>query len=118
MRTLLSATIAGVAVLGLWTEADAWPAVQDGAGVHLCDSRPFQQPDGLWACRSGGVPFAGALVDVSRGPGGPYGTPPGVGPGPPPYGPYSGSPWGPPRRGPSGYDELDPWLGPRGPSDR
>jgi len=95
-------------VLGLPVAAGAWPAVQDDGGVHLCDTRPLQQPDGHWTCRSGAVEYAGVLVEVSQGP---YGPPMITGPGGrPPADPYWG-PWGPPNRGPSGYDALDPWLG-------
>jgi hypothetical protein len=86
--------------------AGAWPAVQDGVGtVYPCDSRPSQLPDGRWSCRSAGGTYAGALVEVAR-----PGTPPGARP----WGAY-GCPtyrWGPPPREPSGYDALDPWLGP------
>lgn len=102
--------LAGLAaVLVLPTPAAAWPAIQTGRGVLLCDSRPSQQPDGRWTCRSGGVLVAGDLVDVGRG----WGPPPGRGP----YSPYGpgAPPWGgpPPTRGYGGYDELDPWLGER-----
>jgi hypothetical protein len=101
------------AIAGLPAAAGAWPAIQDDAGlVYLCDGRPIQRPDGAWSCRSGpGFP-AGALVDVVR-----PGSPPGSRPwdasrgAPYRYVPY---PWGPPPREPSGYDALDPWLGPRG----
>jgi hypothetical protein len=98
--------------------AEAWPAIQDATGfVYLCESRPTQRPDGAWSCRSGATAPAGALVDVAR-----PGVPPGVQPwdvprgAPPRYVPY---PWGPPPREPTGYDALDPWLGPRsGTSER
>jgi hypothetical protein len=98
--------------------ADAWPAIQDGAGtVYLCDGRPTQLPDGRWSCRdAAGITYTGALVEVAR-----PGTPPGVRPGDIPRGaPYRHVqyPWGPPPREPSGYDTLDPWLGSRGPSER
>ena len=108
------ALLVGLIVLGVPAVSVAWPAVQDVTGVHLCDSRPVQQPDGRWICRSGGVPYEGGLVDVSQGPG----APPGVmgSGGRPPFGPYGGSWGGPPNRGPSGYDALGPWLG--GPTDR
>jgi hypothetical protein len=55
--------------------------------------------------------YAGTLVEVAR-----PGLPPGVRAWDVPpdaryrYVPY---PWGPPPREPSGYDALDPWLGPR-----
>jgi hypothetical protein len=109
------ALLAGcLAPLARPTTAAAWPAIQAGGGVHLCDSRPYQQPDGRWTCRSGGLLVAGDLVDVSRGWGQPPGAPPGVGP-PPGRGPAGSpyGPWAPPGRGSSGYDELDPWLGER-----
>ena len=84
----------GAAILGLPAVSEAWPAVQDPTGVHLCNSRPLQRSDGLWTCRSGGLVYEGSLVEVSQGPS------------QPPFGPYVA----PPRRGASGYDELDPWL--------
>jgi hypothetical protein len=97
--------------------AEAWPAVQDSVGiVYLCDTRPSQLPDGRWSCRSGPGTYAGSLVEVAR-----PGLPPGVRSSDLPpdaryrYVPY---PWGPPPREPSGYDALDRWLGPQGPSDR
>lgn len=94
--------------------AAAWPAIQDAVGmVYLCDARPSQLPDGRWSCRgAGGAVYAGALVEVAR-PGAPPGVRPwDVSPGAPyRHVPY---PWGPPPREPSGYDALDPWLGPRG----
>jgi hypothetical protein len=91
--------------------AEAWPAIQDASGlVHLCDGRPAQLPDGAWSCRTGAGMPAGALVDVVR-----PGTPPGVRPWDVPRGPYRHVPfpWGLSPRDPSGYDALDPWLGPR-----
>ena len=104
---VLSCALVGLAP----TAALAWPAVQDLSGfVHLCESRPTQVPDGAWSCRSAGGLRTGALIEVVR-----PGTPPGVRPwdtrGVPPgrYVPY---PWGPPPREPSGYDALDPGLGP------
>jgi len=97
--------------------AEAWPAIQDAAGiVYLCDARPSQLSDGRWTCRSGAGAYAGALVEVAR-----PGTPPGVRPWDMPRGTpyrYVPYPWGPPPREPSGYDALDPWLGGRGASER
>jgi hypothetical protein len=101
----------------------AWPAVSDGAGLYLCDTRPREEGPGRWSCRSAGVLREGALIDVT---GGPAGLPPGYrghprgpAPVPPPYwGPWGWGPGGRPRGPESGYDELDPWLGPRGPSER
>jgi hypothetical protein len=86
--------------------------------VYLCDSRPAQLSDGAWSCRSGPSGSAvGVLIDVVR-----PGTPPGVRPWDVPRGApyrYVPYPWGPPPREPSGYDALDPWLGPgAGGSDR
>jgi hypothetical protein len=104
------ALLVGVAILGLPGAAAAWPAIQDVAGIHLCNSRPLQGPDGRWTCRSGGFVYEGSLVNVRRIPGPGWSgseVPPSRRP---PYGPY-GDPWGPPGRAPSGYDELDPWLG-------
>ena len=105
-------------VVLLPAEAVAWPAIQDGTGfVHLCDSRPAQLADGAWSCRTGAGTPVGALVDVVR-----PGTPPGARPWDMPRGVpyrYVPYPWGPPPREPSGYDALDPWLGPRsGTSER
>lgn len=99
----------GAVVAGLASAVSAWPAVQTGLGVHLCDGRPEPLPGGAWRCRSGGGVYEGLLVDVSRGPDAPR---------PYPGGPWRGTPWDAGRRGGSGYDELDPWLGPRGGSDR
>ena len=99
------------------TLAAAWPAIQDGVGlVYLCDTRPSQLPDGRWSCRGGPATYAGALVEVAR-PGLPPGTRSWDLPRDAPYR-YVPYPWGPPPREPSGYDALDPWLGPRGTSDR
>jgi len=107
-----------LALACLPTLAEAWPAIQDGTGfVYLCESRPTQSADGAWSCRSGATAPAGALVDVVR-PGVPPGVPPWDIPrgAPSRYVPY---PWGPPPREPTGYDALDPWLGPRsGTSER
>lgn len=111
------AVLAGLAALAVTSLAQAWPAVQDAGGVHLCNSRPSQESDGSWTCRSGPVTYQGSLVEVSQGPYGPPSSgPPGVtAPGRPPYGPPGPygvyGPWGPPDRGPSGYDALEPWLG-------
>jgi hypothetical protein len=105
---VLGALVAGLIMVGLPTLSGAWPAVQDVTGVHLCNSRPVELPDGRWSCRSYGAVYEGSLVEVSAGP--THG--PGIRP---PLGPYP-YPSGPPRRGTSGYDELDPWLG--GPSQR
>src|SRR5262249_39059329 len=87
-------------ILVLPSLLEAWPAVQDVTGVHLCNSRPLQRPDGQWECRSGAVLYEGNLVDVTQGPARPG------------YGPYPyGRPYGRPPQEPSGYDALDPWLG-------
>jgi hypothetical protein len=94
LAVMLAGLFVGLAILGLPATSEAWPAVQDPIGVHLCNSRPLQRPDGLWTCRSGSIVYEGSLVEVSQGPS------------QPPFGPYVGSP----RRGTSGYDELDPWL--------
>jgi hypothetical protein len=101
----VAAAALGILVVGLTlivfpSSSEAWPAVQDVAGVHLCNSRPLQRPDGLWECRSGNVLYEGNLVDVTQGPARPG------------YGAYPyGRPYGRPPQEPSGYDALDPWLG-------
>ena len=106
MRTIASLMGAAVVVLAVARLSEAWPAIQDPVGVHLCDSRPAPLPGGRWACRSGGVVYEGYLVDVSRGPAGPPASQPGLAPPGRSFPPYPG--W--PPRGGSGYDELDPWL--------
>lgn len=111
-RRVIDAVLVALGLFALVSWADAWPAVQDAGGVYLCNSRPSQESDGSWTCRSGPVVYQGSLVEVSQGP---YGPPMVTTPGRPPYGPPgpygSYGPWGPPDRGPSGYDALDPWLG-------
>ncbi len=109
LRLARVAALTGLSLVGLASLADAWPAVQDAGGVHLCNSRPSQESDGSWTCWSGPGVYQGNLVEVGQGP---YGPPMVTPPGRLPYGPYGGyGPWGPPDRGPSGYDALDPWLG-------
>lgn len=117
----LAPALAGLVLIAQPAPAEAWPAIQDPAGVHACESPPFQMSDGRWGCRSAGVARVGLPVEVSGGPygPGPGSPPPGYPPGPPPVAPYWGGPWGPPPdRTFGGYDELDPWLGRRGPPER
>jgi hypothetical protein len=96
----LAALVVGLAIVVFPSGSDAWPAVQDATGVHLCNSRPVQRPDGVWECRSGPILYEGNLVDVTQGPARPG------------YGPYPyGRAYGRPPQEPSGYDALDPWLG-------